>query len=78
MATEGRLGDYLIEIAQIDDEIKNKLSFRFCSNFTISLSVSRSDMLDMRCFPTAGMKSQHDAILESFGTTEEITISLTR
>ena len=26
----------------------------------------------MRCFPIGGMEKQHDAILESFGTTEEI------
>ena len=32
----------------------------------------------MRCFPIGGMKKQHDAILESFGTTEEIIYSLTR
>ena len=29
-------------------------------------------MPNMRCFPTAGMHKQHDAVLESFGTTEEI------
>ena len=27
-------------------------------------------MSNMRCFPIGGMKKQHDAILESFGTTE--------
>ena len=32
----------------------------------------------MPCFPIGGMKKQHDAILESFGTTEEIINSLTR
>ena len=32
----------------------------------------------MPCFPIGGMKKQHDAILESFGTTEEIIKSLTR
>ena len=32
----------------------------------------------MPCFPIGGMKKQHDAILESFGTTEEINYSLTR
>ena len=71
MATEGRLRDYSGGIAQIDDETKEKLNFRVCPNSTISLSVTRSDMSDMRCFPIGGMKKQHDAILESFGTTEE-------
>ena len=33
-------------------------------------------MLDMRCFSIGGMKDQHDAFLESFGTTEEIIKSL--
>ena len=28
--------------------------------------------MNMCCFPIGGMKKQHDAILESFGTTEEI------
>ena len=32
----------------------------------------------MRCFPIGGMKKQHDAILESFGTTEKVVYSLTR
>ena len=35
-------------------------------------------MPDMRCFPIGGMKKQHDVILESFGSTEEIIYSLTR
>ena len=39
---------------------------------------SRYDKLNMRCFPIGGMKKQHDAILESFGRTEEIICSLTR
>ena len=34
--------------------------------------------MNMCCFPIGGMKKQHDAILESFGTTEEIIYSLTR
>ena len=70
-----KCGDYLIEIAQIDDEIEEKLKF---SNSIISLLVSSSDMLDMRCFSIGGMKNQHDAILEPFGTTDEIISSLTR
>ena len=78
MAAEGRLRDYSGGIAQIDDEIKEKLNFRICPNSTISLLVSRSDMPNMRCFPIGGMKKQHDAILKSFGTTEEIIFSLTR
>ena len=63
-------GGYSIEIAQIDDEIEEKLNFRICPNSTISLLDSRYDMSIMRCFPIGGMKKQHYAILESFGTTE--------
>ena len=73
-----KFGGYSIGIAQIDDEIKEKLIFQICPNSTISLLVSRSDMSDMHCFPIRGMKKQHDAILESFGTTEGIIYSLTR
>ena len=65
-------GDYSGGIAQIDDEIREKLNFRICPKSTTSLSVSRSDMSNMRCFPVGGMKKQHDAFLKSFGTTEEI------
>ena len=72
MATEVRLRDYSGGIAQIDDEIEEKLNFRICPNPTISLLASRYDMPIMPCFPIGGMKKQHDAILESFGTTEEI------
>ena len=68
-----KFGDYSIAIAQIDDEIKEKLNVRICPISAISLLVSRSDL---RCFSTAGMKNQRDAILESFGTTEEIIISI--
>ena len=67
-----KVGGYLIGIPQSDDEIRQKLYFRICPNSTISLLVSRSDMPDMRCFSIGGLKNQHDAILESFGTTEEI------
>ena len=73
-----KFGGYPIGIAQTDDEIKEKLNFRICPNSTISLLVSRSDMSDLRCFPNGGVKKQHDVILESFGTTEEIIYSLTR
>ena len=78
MATEGRLRDYSGGIAQTDDEIKEKLNFWICPFSAISLLVSRSDMPNMHCFSIGGMKKQHDAILESFGTTEEIIYSLTR
>ena len=78
MATERRSRDYSGGIAQVDDEIKEKLNFRICPISTISLLVSRPDMSDTRCFPIGVMKKQHDAILESFGTTEEIIYSLTR
>ena len=33
-------------------------------------------MPNMRCFSIGGLKNQHDAILESFETTEEIIYSL--
>ena len=78
MATEGRLRDYSGGIAQIDDEIKEKIKFRIYPSSTISLLVSRSDMPHMRCFSIGGMKNQRDAILESSATTEKIIISLTR
>ena len=61
-------GGYSGEIAQIDDEIKEKLIFRIRPFSTISLLVSRSDISDMRCFPIDGMKKQ------SFDTTERILI----
>ena len=73
-----KFGGYSIRSAQIDDEIEEKLNFRNGPNSTISLLISRSDMLDMRCFSIGGMKKNHDAILESCGTTEEIIISRTR
>ena len=73
-----KFGSYSIGIAQIDDEIEEKLNFRICPNSTISLLASRYDMSNMRCFPIGGMEKQHDAILESFGRTEGVIYSLTR
>ena len=73
-----KFGGYSIGIAQIEDEIKEKFNFRICPISTISLLVSRSDMPNMRCSSIGGMKKQHDAILESFGTTAGINCSLTR
>ena len=73
-----KFGGCSIRIAQIDDESKEKLTFRIRTNSTSSLLVSRSDMSNMRCFSIGGMKNQHDTILQSYGTTEEIIISLTR
>ena len=73
-----KFGVYSIGIAQIDDEIGEKLNFRICPNSTISLLASRYDMSNMRCFPIGGVKKQHDALLESFGRTEGIIYSLTR
>ena len=67
-----KFGGYPIEIAEIDDEIKEKLKFRICPISTITLLASRVNMSNMRCLPIGGMKKQHDAILESFGTIEEI------
>ena len=78
MATEGRLWDYSGGIAQIDDEIEEKLNFRIFPNFTISPLANRYGMSNMRCFPIGGMNKQYDTILESFGTTEGIIYSLTR
>ena len=74
MATGARLRDYSGGIAQIDDEIEEKLNFRICPKSTISLLVSRYDIMNMCCSPIGGMKKQHDAILESFGTTKEIIL----
>ena len=73
-----KIGGYSIGIAQIDDEIKEKLNFCICPSSTTSLLVSWPDMPNMRCFSIGGMNNLHDAILESFGTTEEIIYSLTR
>ena len=73
-----KFGGYSIGIAQTDDEIKEKSNFRNCPNSNISLLVSRSDMPNMRRFSIGGLKNQHDNILESFGTTEQIIISLIR
>ena len=69
-----KFGGYSIGIAQIDDEIEEKMNFRICPNSTIRLLASRYDMSNMCCFPIGGMKKKkhHDAILESFGTIEEI------
>ena len=72
------LGDYLGGIAQFDDEIEEKINFRNCPISTISLLVRRYDMTNMCWFSIGGTKKQHDAILESFGTTEGIINSLTR
>ena len=73
-----KFGGYSIGIAQTNDEIEEKYNFRNCPKSTISLLASMYDIMNMCCFPIGGMKKQHDAILESFGTTEEIIYSLTR
>ena len=73
-----KFGGYSNGIAQIDDEIEGKLNFRIFPKSTVSLLASNYDMSNMLCFPIGGMKKQHDAILESFGTTQEIIFSLTR
>ena len=73
-----KLWDYSGGIAQFDDEIEEKLNFRNCPISTIGLLVRRYDMTNMCSFSIGGMKKQHDAILESFGTTEGIINSLTR
>ena len=73
-----KLWDYSIGIAQIDDEIEVKLNFWICPKSTISLLVSSSVMPEMRCFSIHGVKKQHYAILDLFGITEEIIMSLAR
>ena len=73
-----KFGGYSIRIAQIDDEIEEKLNFRICPKSTISLLASRYDMTNMCCFSIGGMKKQPDAILESFGRTEGIIYLFTR
>ena len=70
-------GDYSIGIAQTDEKTDECWKFRFCPKSTISLMVSWSDIPDMRCFPFGGKKNQRDAILKTFGTTEDIIASLT-
>ena len=67
-----KFGGYWIRIAQFDDEIEEILNFRICPKSTTSLLASKYDIMNMCCFPIGGMKKQHDAILESFGTTKEI------
>ena len=57
---------------------QKKLNFWFCPQSTINLMASRPDMPHMHRFSIGSMKNQHDAILQSFGTTVEIIISLTR
>ena len=78
LAAERRLRDYSGGIAQTDNELKEKLNFQFCLNSTISLLVSGSDMPNMLCSSIGGMKKQHNATLESSGTNQGITFSLTR
>ena len=50
-------GAYSIAIALIDEEIKEKITFRIWPNSTMSLLVSSSDTPDMRCFSFGGMKN---------------------
>ena len=52
-----KFGGYTIGIAHIDDQIEEKLKFRFCPNSTISLLVSKSDMPHTRCFSIGAMKN---------------------
>ena len=74
MATGASYEITQVELHKLDDEIEEKFNFRNCPKSTISLLASRYDIMNMCCFPIGGMKKQHDAILESFGTTEEIFI----
>ena len=69
-----KFGSYSIRILQVDNEMKEKVSFQISLNSTINLLVSRSNMPNMRCFSIDGNKNQLDAILVSFGTIEAITI----
>ena len=78
MATRARYEITRVELHNLMTKLKKNLIFKICPKSTLSLLASRYDMPIMPCFPIGGMKKQHDAILESFGTTEEIIYSLTR
>ena len=72
MATGARYEITQVELHKLMTKLKKNLIFKICPKSTLSLLASRYDMPTMPCFPIGGMKKQHDAILESFGTTEEI------
>ena len=78
MATEARYEITRVELHKLMTKLKKNLIFEICPKSTLSLLASRYDIMNMCYFPIGGMKKQHDAILESFGTTEEIIYSLTR
>ena len=72
MATGARYEITRVELHKLMTKFKKIRIFKICPKSTLSLLASRYDMPIMPCFPIGGMKKQHDAILESFGTTEEI------
>ena len=73
-----KLEGYLDGIEQFHHKVKNFQKLRSYPNSSICPLVRWSDISEMRCFPNAGMKNKHDAIMESFGTMEEIKTSLDR
>ena len=72
MATGARYEITRVELHKWMTKFKKIGNFKICPKSTLSLLASRYDMPIMPCFPIGGMKKQHDAILESFGTTKEI------
>ena len=78
MATGARYEITRVELHKLMTKFKKFSIFKICPKSTLSLLASRYDMPIKRCIPIGSMKKQHDAILESFGTTEEIIYSLTR
>ena len=72
MATGARYEITRVELHKLMTKLKKNLIFKNCPKSTLNLLASRYDMPIMPCFPIGGMKKQHDAILESIGTTEEI------
>ena len=78
MYTERRFWGYTIGIAQIDDKIREKLNFQKFPDSTVNLILLQVWHAQHTLFFDWWKKNQLDAILESFGTTEEIKISLTR
>ena len=74
MATGARYEITRVELHKLMTKFKKIRIFKICPKSTLSLLASRHDMPIMPCFPIGGMKKQHDAILESFGTTEEIIL----
>ena len=69
---------YSVGNEQSDDKSLKRNKHSETAIFATLLMDSDVDMPDMRCFSISGMKNQNDAVLESFGATEEIIFSLNR